>query len=258
MKLLGQGSFVTSMQALVVVEDVRVSSPPPVLDVKNLAGGYDDTLVLNGVTFAIGRGEILALLGRNGMGKTTLARTILGFLPPRAGSVLLFGRDATGRAPDLLVRDGVAYAPQEKAIFQDLSVRDNLRLAAASDRAFRHALPRAFELFPLFEQRLGQKAGTLSGGEQKMLMVARALMVAPRLLLIDEISEGLQPSVIHQIAAVLRGERDTGTAVLLIEQNIAFALDVADRWAVLKRGGIDDQGTIGAGAASQIADHFAI
>jgi ABC-type branched-subunit amino acid transport system ATPase component len=230
--------------------------PPPVLDVKNLSGGYDDTLVLNGVTLAIGRGESLALLGRNGMGKTTLVRMILGFLLPRTGSVLLFGRDATGRAPNLLVRDGVAYAPQEKAIFQDLSVRDNLRLAAAGDRAFRDALPRAFELFPLFERRLVQKAGTLSGGEQKMLMVARALMVRPRLLLIDEISEGLQPSVIAQIATVLRRERDAGTAMLLVEQNVAFALAIADRWAVLKRGAIDDQGMTTLGAASRIAEHF--
>jgi ABC-type branched-subunit amino acid transport system ATPase component len=133
------------------------------------------------------------------MGKTTLLRTILGFLPPRAGSIFLFGRDATDQARDFLVRDGIAYSPQEKAIFEDLSVRDDLRLATASDPAFRDALPRVFEPFPLFEHRLLQKAATLSGGEQKMLMVARALMVRPRLLLIDEISEGLQPSVIAQI-----------------------------------------------------------
>jgi branched-chain amino acid transport system ATP-binding protein len=228
------------------------------LDVKNLAGGYDETLVLHGVTFTIAGGEIFALLGRNGMGKTTLARTILGFLPPRAGSIVMFGRETTGNAPDRVVRDGVAYAPQEKAIFQDLSVRDNLRLAAPGERAFREALPRTFELFPLLEQRLAQKAGTLSGGEQKMLIVARALMVRPRLLLIDEISEGLQPSVIEQIAAVLRRERDAGTAMLLIEQNIAFALAVADRWAVLTRGEIDDQGMVVPGVAGRIIDHFAI
>jgi len=238
--------------------DAGFAPTPPALEVRNLSGGYDDTLVLNGVTLAIGRGEILAVLGRNGMGKTTLLRTILGFLPPRAGSVFLFGREATGQAPDALVRSGIAYAPQEKAIFQDLSVRDNLRLAATSDHAFRDALPRIFELFPLFEHRLVQKAGTLSGGEQKMLMVARALMVRPRLLLIDEISEGLQPSVIAQIAAVLRRERDAGTAVLLIEQNVAFALAIANRWAVLKRGAIDDQGTIADETASRIAEHFAM
>jgi ABC-type branched-subunit amino acid transport system ATPase component len=228
------------------------------LEVDDIETCYGQSQVLFGLSLVIETGQMVSLMGRNGMGKTTLLRTILGFLPPRAGSVFLFGREATGQAPDALVRNGIAYAPQEKAIFQDLSVRDNLRLAATSDHAFRDALPRIFELFPLFEHRLVQKAGTLSGGEQKMLMVARALMVRPRLLLIDEISEGLQPSVIAQIAAVLRRERDAGTAVLLIEQNVAFALAIANRWAVLKRGAIDDQGTIADETASRIAEHFAM
>jgi branched-chain amino acid transport system ATP-binding protein len=228
------------------------------LAVNELCGGYGDTPVLDGVSLAIGRGEILALLGRNGMGKTTLARAILGFLPRQRGSIAVLGRDTAGTPPDQLVRAGVAYAPQEQAIFQDLSVRDNLRLATVSDRTFREALPRAFALFPLFERRLAQKAGTLSGGEQKMLMVARALMVRPQLLLIDEISEGLQPSVIARIAEVLRLEKQAGTAMLLIEQNVAFALAVADRWAVLKRGRIDDQDAVAPGVAARIADHLAI
>lgn len=233
-------------------------SDPTALAVNALCGGYGDTQVLDEVSLDIARGEILALLGRNGMGKTTLARAILGFLPPQRGSIAVLGRDTTGTRPDQLVRKGVAYAPQEQAIFQDLTVRDNLRLATASDRAFREALPHAFALFPLFERRLAQKAGTLSGGEQKMLMVARALMVRPRLLLVDEISEGLQPSVITQIADVLRREKQAGTAILLIEQNVAFALAVADRWAVLKRGRIDDQGPVAPGVAGRIADHLAI
>jgi branched-chain amino acid transport system ATP-binding protein len=229
------------------------------LAVERLSSGYGDTVVLRDVSLAIGRGEILALLGRNGMGKTTLVRTILGFLRPRGGTVSVLGRDRTGAATDRLVRDGVAYAPQEKAIFQDLSVRDNLRLAFADDGAFRDGLARVLATFPLFADRISQKAGTLSGGEQKMLMIARALMVRPRLMLIDEISEGLQPSVIEKIAGVLRAERDaSGTAMLLIEQNIAFALAVADRWAVLKRGEIDDQGAVAPGIAARIADHLAI
>jgi len=235
-----------------------MSDPATALEVQNLSGGYGDTRVLHDVSLAIAPGEILALLGRNGMGKTTLVRTILGFLPARGGSVRVLGRDVTGAPPDRVVRAGVAYGPQEQAIFQDLSVGDNLRLAAPGDRAFRDALPRALALFPRFAQRLAQKAGTLSGGEQKMLMIARALMVRPRLIVIDEVSEGLQPSVIEEIASVLRAERGTGTAMLLIEQNIAFALAVADRWAVLKRGEIDDQGPAVPGAAARIADHLAI
>lgn len=231
----------------------------PALAVAGLSSGYGESLVLRDVSLAVGRGEILALLGRNGMGKTTLVRTILGFLRPRGGSVMVLGHDRTGAAPDRLVRAGIAYAPQEKAIFQDLTVRDNLRLACRDDAAFRGGLARVFQTFPLFADRIAQKAGTLSGGEQKMLMIARALMVRPRLMLIDEISEGLQPSVVERIAGVLRVERDAcATAMLLIEQNIAFALAVADRWAVLKRGEIDDQGVVAPGIAGRIVNHLAI
>jgi ABC-type branched-subunit amino acid transport system ATPase component len=235
------------------------SSTAPALDVAELASGYGDSLVIHDVSLAVGRGEIVALLGKNGMGKTTLARTILGFLQPRKGTIVVGGSDVTGSTPDVMVRHGIAHAPQEKAIFQDLSVRDNLRLASADDRTFRDNVNRVFEIFPFFEQRVAQKAGTLSGGEQKMLIVARAIMVRPRLVIIDEISEGLQPSVVERIAGVLRGERDSnGTSILLIEQNIAFALSIADRWAVLKRGEIDDVGIVDAGAAEAIADHLAV
>jgi urea transport system ATP-binding protein len=231
----------------------------PTLEVANLASGYGDSLVIRDVSLKIGRGEIVALLGKNGMGKTTLARTILGFLPPRHGTIVVCGNDMTGSKPDIMARNGIAHAPQEKAIFQDLSVRDNLRLATADDRAFRDGIGRVFAVFPFFEQRLAQKAGTLSGGEQKMLVIARALMVRPRLMIIDEISEGLQPSVIERIAQVLCDERKVnGTGMLLIEQNIAFALAIADRWAVLKRGEIDDVGIVESDAGKSIAEHLSV
>jgi urea transport system ATP-binding protein len=238
---------------------VPASATASALEVSHLASGYGDSLVIHDVSLTIGRGEIVALLGKNGMGKTTFARTILGFLPPRHGTIIICGNDMTGSTPDAMARGGVAHAPQEKAIFQDLSVRDNLRLATADDRTFRARVGRVFALFPFFQQRLAQKAGTLSGGEQKMLVIARALMVRPRLMIIDEISEGLQPSVIERIAQVLRHEREAnGTAMLLIEQNIAFALAIADRWAVLKRGEIDDVGVVENGAAASIADHLSV
>jgi ABC-type branched-subunit amino acid transport system ATPase component len=236
-----------------------VPASAPALEVANLASGYGDALVIHDVSFTIGSAEIVALLGKNGMGKTTLARTILGFLPSRNGTVVVCGNDMTGSTPDVMARSGVAHAPQEKAIFQDLSVRDNFRLATADDRTFRDGVDRVFAFFPFFEQRLAQKAGTLSGGEQKMLIIARALMMRPRLIIIDEISEGLQPSVIDRIAQVLSKERETnGTAMLLIEQNIAFALAIADRWAVLKRGEIDDVGVVKSGAAESIAEHLSV
>jgi ABC-type branched-subunit amino acid transport system ATPase component len=242
-----------------MAEAVPASATAPALEVANLASGYGDALVIHDVSFTIGSAEIVALLGKNGMGKTTLARTILGFLPPRNGTVVVCGNDMTGSTPDVMARSGVAHAPQEKAIFQDLSVRDNFRLATPDDRTFRDGVDRVFAFFPFFEQRLAQKAGTLSGGEQKMLIIARALMMRPRLIIIDEISEGLQPSVIDRIAQVLSKERETnGTAMLLIEQNIAFALAIADRWVVLKRGEIDDVGVVKSGAAESIAEHLSV
>ena len=203
--------------------------------------------------------EIVSLLGKNGMGKTTLLKTILGFLPSRQGSIHIGGMDAAGVTPARLVAWGLGYVPQEQPLFQDLTVRDNLRVAVRSDRMLAPALENVFHHFPFLAERLKQRAGTLSGGEQKMLILARALMLRPRLLLIDEISEGLQPSVVDRIAAALRDERDAnGTAMLIIEQNLDFALHVADRWAVLKLGEIDDEGVCGDHARTRILDHLGI
>ena len=144
-------------------------------------------------------------------------------------------------------------------LFPDLSIRDNLRLALQSDRELAAGLDHVAASFPFLRDRLKQRAGTLSGGEQKMLVLARALMMRPKLLLVDEISEGLQPSVIGRIAAILRAEREErGTAVLLVEQNLDFALRIADRWAVLKRGEIDDAGVSDPTARSRILDHLSI
>jgi len=230
---------------------------PAKLRLEAVTSGYGQVAVIKSLSLAIAPGEIFALMGKNGMGKTTLLKTILGFVPARAGQVFLDEQPVAGSSPTALIAAGVGYAPQEQPLFQDLSIRDNLRLALRSDRQLPAALERVYSHFPFFSERLGQKAGTLSGGEQKMLILARALMLEPKLILIDEISEGLQPSVVERIGAALRSERrERGTSILIVEQNLDFAMSVADRWAVLKLGVIDDEGTVDAAARARILDHL--
>jgi branched-chain amino acid transport system ATP-binding protein len=227
------------------------------LVLQQVSSGYGAVAVIRSLSLRVGPGEIVALLGKNGMGKTTLLKTILGFVRATSGSLSIGGLAAT--TPAHLIAWGLGYVPQEQPLFQDLSIRDNLRLALHSDRQLGPALERVFGYFPFLKERLAQRAGTLSGGEQKMLILARALMLKPRLLLIDEISEGLQPSVVDRIAATLREERERdGTAMLIVEQNLDFALRLADRWAVLKRGEIDDAGPCEPGARARILDHLSL
>ena len=216
------------------------------LSVEGVRSGYGEAPVLRDVSFEVRPGEIFALLGKNGMGKSTLLKSVMGFLPLHAGSVGMFGVNITGLPPHKVARGNIAYTPQEQALFQDLSVEENLRLGLRDDRSFDPGLKRIGQFFPVLPTRLKQRAGTLSGGEQKMLLVARALMSRPKLMLVDEISEGLQPTVIERLAGVLRAERDESrVSILLIEQNVKFALSVADRYAVLKLGEIVDRGDIG-------------
>jgi len=216
---------------------------PPVLALDRLSCGYGQALVIRDLSLSIAAGEALALLGKNGMGKTTLLKGIMGFLPRIGGTVVYEGHPLSAGEPHRLAAQGVAYGLQEKAVFQDLSVEDNLHVAVPDRRRFRSGLERITGHFPFIAQRLRQKAGTLSGGEQKMLILGRALMTAPRLLLIDEITEGLQPSVIERISAVLQAERrNSSIAMLIVEQNVAFALKTADRFALLERGELGAQG----------------
>jgi branched-chain amino acid transport system ATP-binding protein len=230
------------------------------LDLTGVRSGYGEAVVVRDVELSVRPGEIFVLLGKNGMGKSTLLKTVMGFLPVLSGRVQLFGEDITGRPPHRIARKAIAYTPQEQALFQDLSVEENLRLALSDDATMQSGLERIGEFFPFIPQRLKQRAGTLSGGEQKMLLVARALMSKPRLMLVDEITEGLQPSIIEKLADVLKAERQqSNTAILLIEQHVKFALAVADRYAVLKLGEIVDRGAVDdAGAERSIADHLSV
>lgn len=230
------------------------------LEVNGVQSGYGEAMVVRDVSFDVRPGEIFALLGKNGMGKSTLLKTLMGFLPLHAGSVALFGQNIAGLPPHRVARRSIAYTPQEQALFQDLTVEDNLRLGMRDEKTFDEGVQRIGRFFPVLPTRLKQRAGTLSGSEQKMLLVSRALMSKPKLMLIDEISEGLQPSVIERLAGVLRAERDdSGVSILLIEQNVKFALSVADRYAVLKMGEIVDRGEIGAaGIESRITDQLSV
>jgi branched-chain amino acid transport system ATP-binding protein len=214
-----------------------------VLALDALSCGYGQATVVRAVSLAIARGEALALLGKNGMGKTTLLRGIVGLLPRQGGQVALAGQALPEGQPHRVAARGIAYAPQEQAVFQDLTIEQNLRVAVPDRQRLREGIERIATYFPFIGQRLAQKAGTLSGGEQKMLILGRALMARPKLLLLDEITEGLQPSVIERICTVLQTERHLGEiAMLIVEQNVAFALKTADRYAVLERGELVEQG----------------
>jgi len=228
-----------------------------VLEIADVSSGYGSSMVVHNTTLHIAPGEIVALVGKNGMGKSSLLKTVLGFLPARSGSIRLMGQDVTTLAPHVRRRLALAYAPQEQALFQDLSVRENLRLGLLNDAGFEQRLAMVARWFPVLTSRLRQRAGTLSGGEQKMLIVARGLIAEPRLFLLDEVTEGLQPSVVDRVAEVLAlTRRELGTAMLVVEQHIPFVLGLADRFAVFKRGEIVDAGSIDENSQARIQAHM--
>ncbi|MGX2009818.1 ABC transporter ATP-binding protein, partial [Enterobacter asburiae] len=169
------------------------------LSVEGLTSGYGTAAVLRNISLSVSKGEIVVVLGKNGMGKTTLLKTIMGFVSPFSGTVSLDGDDVTNIRPHMMARSGVAHTPQEHTLFPDLTVEENLRLGVASNRLFHERLPSLETLFPRMLERLKQRAGTLSGGEQKMLLMSRGLIAQPKLMLIDEVSEGLQPAMVDRM-----------------------------------------------------------
>lgn len=209
-----------------------------VLEVADLHVGYATARVLHGVTLSVEEGQIVALLGRNGMGKTTLLRAVCGLRPPMVteGSVRLFGTDVVSLPAHRVARRGIGFVPQGRRIFASLSVEENLRIAARRT-ADGWNLDRIYNLFPRLAERRGQMGGTLSGGEQQMLAIGRALMTNPSLLVMDEPSEGLAPKVRDAILERIRLLKQTGQSVLLAEQNVDLALDVADSVSVLGEAG---------------------
>ncbi|MBN9063614.1 MAG: ABC transporter ATP-binding protein [Rhizobiales bacterium 65-9] len=220
------------------------------LSISGLQAAYGGSQVLFDIGLSVGEGEVVTLLGRNGMGKTTTIRSIMGLLRPRGGSVRFLGDDVTGRTPENIARRGIGLVPEGRQVFPTLTVRENL-VATAANRMHRDdpwTLERAYELFPRLRERDRQIAGTLSGGEQQMLAIGRALMTNPLLLILDEATEGLAPVVRDEIWARLERLRSQKLAILLIDKNLKALRRIADRHFIIEKGR-----TVWSGSSSELA-----
>jgi len=206
---------------------------------------YGASHILHGVDFRVGRGETVGLMGRNGMGKSTLIRTMLGIVPAREGRVLVEGDDLTGRPPHQIARRGIAYVPEGRGIFGNLTVRENLEMSARPSPEGRRdwTFERVMETFPRLAERLSNGGDQLSGGEQQMLAIGRALMTNPNLLFLDEATEGLAPIIRQEIWRIIRVVRETGIATVIVDKNVAAVSAVTDRNVILVKGQVVFEGT---------------
>ena len=210
---------------------------PDALDLANVHTFYADSHILHGVSFSLQPGAVLALLGRNGAGKTTCISTIIGFLKPRDGEIRLFGEPIEGMSPERISQLGIGLVPQGRRIFPSLTVRENLVVAQRGGAAVNPwNVDRIYDMFPRLSERNMQFAGTLSGGEQQMLAIGRALMGNPRVLLLDEPSEGLAPLIVAEVGRTIKRLKKEGQSIVLVEQNRQLALDVADSAVILNTG----------------------
>jgi branched-chain amino acid transport system ATP-binding protein len=216
------------------------------LEVTDLEVYYGLSHVLFGVSLRAAPGEVVALLGRNGAGKSTTLKAVMGLVPPDAGRVLFRGEDLTGRPPHLICRKGIGFVPEDRRIFFDLTVRENLDVGRRGDggRDSQRSLDRAFEMFPELRSLADRRGASLSGGEQQMLAIARTLVGDPAVLLLDEPSEGLAPRVVQAMAGHVLRLKQEGMTILLSEQNLHFAIRVSDRAYILEKGRIQYEGTI--------------
>jgi branched-chain amino acid transport system ATP-binding protein len=210
------------------------------LRLEDIHAYYGLSHILQGISLSVGRGSVVSLLGRNGAGKTTTLRTILGLLRPKRGRVLFDGKEITGLRPDLIARKGVASVPEERDIFTHLSVEENLEIVPARSRAW--TLEKVYAMFPLLEPLKKRRGGHLSGGEQQTLAIARAMLVGPKVLLLDEPSQGLAPIIVKEILEILRGLKSQGMSILLIEQKLDIALGLSDYVYFIDQGHIVFEG----------------
>jgi branched-chain amino acid transport system ATP-binding protein len=217
-----------------------------ILEVKDIYTSYGLSQILFGVSLEVAEGEVISLLGRNGVGKTTTLRSIMGLTPPRAGSILWKGQNIAGEAPHQIAKLGIGFVPEDRRIFADLTVWENLDVAIKPSLGKKNpwTLERVFELFPALQPIQTRRGGFLSGGEQQMLTIARTLMGNPGLLLLDEPSEGLAPIVVQQLGEQIKKLRTEGITILLCEQNARFSLDLSDRLYILEKGQVRYSGTV--------------
>lgn len=210
-----------------------------ILEVRDLVTAYGLSLVIHGISLEVEAGEIVCLLGRNGAGKTTTLRSIMGLTPPRSGRVTFKGTEVTGRQPFEVARLGIGYVPDDRRIFPDLTVEENLEIVRrVTRRDGRWTIQGVYELFPVLSELRGNRGSGLSGGEQKMLAIGRALMGNPTLLILDEPSEGLSPLMVRTLVEAIRQIRQEGVTLLLADQNLKFARRVADRGYIIEKGNI--------------------
>ena len=216
------------------------------LSLRDVHTYYGKSHILHGVSIVVGRGEVVGLLGRNGVGKTTTLKTIMGLVTPSKGTIDFDGHSITGQPPHRLARIGIAWVPEERRIFRLLTVMENLRTGldrVGVDDARRQALlDKVYTNFPILRERRNQAGGTLSGGEQQMLAIARAMMLEPKIILLDEPTEGLMPRMVSQITEIIRVLHSEGVAILLVEQNVPLTLAVADRVYIMEKGLVRHEG----------------
>lgn len=210
----------------------------PLLTVSDIHTYYGDSHILQGISFELGAGEVLGILGRNGAGKTTMLQSILGLPSPRSGEIQFKGRSICGLPTYAIIRSGIAWVPQGHRVFPSLTVMEGLLLAAQHSRPGRWTLERVLALFPILKERGSARAGTLSGGEQQMLAIARALVANPELILMDEPSEGLSPRIVEEVGDIVSRLNSEGCAILIVEQNLSFALRFTKRVLVMNKGQI--------------------
>jgi branched-chain amino acid transport system ATP-binding protein len=215
-----------------------------ILEVREIVTSYGQSQVLHGVSLVVGQGEVVSLLGRNGVGKTTTFRSIMGLTPPRSGSILLKGTELVGKKPFEIARLGIGYVPDDRRIFADLTAEENLEMARRLSRRSKGpwSIDRVYKLFPVLERLRASKGTTLSGGEQKMLAIGRALMKNPDLILLDEPIEGLAPLVVRNVVEVIQEIQKSGVTILLADQNLKFCRKVSGRGYIIEKGLIHYQG----------------